>query len=97
MLDRSGDGVLGLSDLKACIKETSLSHENPEALGRHQHLLLFRRCQCVCCYCCFWDSRTCRSLLCRRCLWMHADVQLHAILRAGDIDGDGRVTLQVSA
>lgn len=28
---------------------------------------------------------------------MHADVQLRAILRAGDIDGDGRVTLQVSA
>ncbi|CDJ56042.1 CAM kinase, CDPK family, putative [Eimeria maxima] len=54
MLDRSGDGVLGLADLKACVKEKCLSREDSEAL----------------------------------------DLQLQAILSAGDVDGDGRVTLQ---
>ncbi|OEH80628.1 CAM CDPK domain-containing protein [Cyclospora cayetanensis] len=54
LLDRSGDGVLSLADLKSCIKKADSFEADSEAL----------------------------------------DMQLKAILSAGDIDGDGLVTLQ---
>lgn len=41
MLDRSGDGVLGLADLKACVKEKCLSREDSEALGKQRLTKLF--------------------------------------------------------